>query len=116
MVIMAGGSGTRLWPLSRKGTPKQLLNLFEGKSLLLNMGYSHPVRMEPVDGITYEIAQEEKARTQKIVISGIDKVKVGQVAADIRKVRKPEPYNGKGIRYDGEVVRLKAGKRAAAKK
>lgn len=88
----------------------------EGKSLLLNMGYSHPVRMEPVDGITYEIAQEEKARTQKIVISGIDKVKVGQVAADIRKVRKPEPYKGKGIRYEGEVVRLKAGKRAAAKK
>ena len=88
----------------------------EGKGLLLNMGYSHPVRVAPVDGITFEIVADEKARTQRIHVSGIDKAKVGQVAADIRKVRKPEPYKGKGIRYTGEVVKLKAGKRAAAKK
>lgn len=88
----------------------------EGKSLLLNMGYSHPVRMDEVPGITYELVQEEKSRAQQIRVSGIDKVLVGQIAADIRKVRKPEPYKGKGIRYQGEVIKLKAGKRAAAKK
>lgn len=88
----------------------------EGKNLLLNMGYSHPVRVEAVPGITFEVAADEKTRTQRISVSGIDKVLVGQTAADIRKVRKPEPYKGKGIRYTGEVVKLKAGKRTAAKK
>jgi large subunit ribosomal protein L6 len=88
----------------------------EGKNLLLNMGYSHPVRIQSENGVTFEIIADEKARTQKINVSGIDKQAVGQIAADIRKVRKPEPYKGKGIRYQGEVVRLKAGKRAAAKK
>jgi large subunit ribosomal protein L6 len=88
----------------------------EGKNLLLNMGYSHPVRMEAPAGITFEIKADERARTQSIIVSGIDKALVGQVAADVRKVRKPEPYKGKGIRYNGEVIKLKAGKRAAAKK
>lgn len=88
----------------------------EGKNLVLNMGYSHPVKVEAAPGITLEVYQEEKARIQRIKVSGIDKAAVGQVAADIRKVRKPEPYKGKGIRYVGEVVKLKAGKRAAAKK
>jgi large subunit ribosomal protein L6 len=88
----------------------------EGKNLLLNMGYSHPVRVEAVPGISFELAADEKTRVQQIKVNGIDKALVGQVAADIRKVRKPEPYKGKGIRYQGEVVRLKAGKRAAAKK
>jgi large subunit ribosomal protein L6 len=88
----------------------------EGRNLLLNMGYSHPVRMEAPAGITFEIKADERARTQSIVVSGIDKALVGQMAADIRKVRKPEPYKGKGIRYRGEVIKLKAGKRAAAKK
>jgi large subunit ribosomal protein L6 len=88
----------------------------EGKNLLLNMGYSHPVRMEAPAGINFEIKADERARSQSIIVNGIDKALVGQVAADIRKVRKPEPYKGKGIRYQGEVVRLKAGKRAAAKK
>lgn len=88
----------------------------EGRNLVLNMGYSHPVNVEAVPGITFEIGQEEKTRTQQITVSGIDKVLVGQIAADIRKVRKPEPYKGKGIRYRGEVIKLKAGKRAAAKK
>ena len=88
----------------------------EGKNLLLNMGYSHPVRVEAPQGITFEVKADEKTRAQTVVVSGIDKQSVGQVAADVRKVRKPEPYKGKGIRYKGEVIKLKAGKRAAAKK
>ncbi len=88
----------------------------EGKNLLLNMGYSHPVRIASEKGVVFEVVSDDKARTQKINVSGIDKQAVGQLAADIRKVRKPEPYKGKGIRYQGEVIRLKAGKRAAAKK
>jgi large subunit ribosomal protein L6 len=84
--------------------------------MVLNMGYSHPVKVEAQDGITLEVFQDEKTRVQRIKVSGVDKAAVGQVAADIRKVRKPEPYKGKGIRYVGEVVKLKAGKRAAAKK
>jgi len=88
----------------------------EGQNMVLNIGYSHPVKVEPKTGISLEIYQEEKGRIQRIKVSGINKADVGQVAADIRKVRKPEPYKGKGIRYVGEVVRLKAGKRAAAKK
>jgi large subunit ribosomal protein L6 len=88
----------------------------EGKNLLLNMGYSHPVRIDPPAGITFEVKADEKTRVQQIIVSGIDKQAVGQIAADVRKVRKPEPYKGKGIRYANEVVKLKAGKRAAAKK
>ena len=88
----------------------------EGKNLLLNMGYSHPVRIPAVPGILFEIAAEERGKAPQLKVSGIDKALVGQIAADIRKVRKPEPYKGKGIRYQGEVVKLKAGKRAAAKK
>ncbi|AIE83963.1 LSU ribosomal protein L6p (L9e) [Fimbriimonas ginsengisoli Gsoil 348] len=88
----------------------------EGQNLLLNMGYSHPVRVEAPEGITFEVKADEKTRTQQIIVRGIDKALVGQMAADVRKVRKPEPYKGKGIRYQGEVIRLKAGKRAAAKK
>jgi large subunit ribosomal protein L6 len=87
----------------------------EGNSLVLNMGYSHPVRIDPVPGITFEVRSEDRNRLQRIVVSGIGKALVGQVAADIRKVRKPEPYKGKGIRYTGEFVRQKAGKRAAKK-
>lgn len=88
----------------------------EGKNLLLNMGFSHPVRVEAPSGILFEVKADEKTRTQTVIVSGIDKQSVGQVAADVRKVRKPEPYKGKGIRYRGEVIKLKAGKRAAAKK
>ena len=83
----------------------------EGKNLLLNMGYSHPVRIEAPAGITFEVKADEKTRVQQIVVSGIDKQSVGQVAADVRKVRKPEPYKGKGIRYQGEVIKLKASRR-----
>ncbi len=88
----------------------------EGANLLLNMGYSHPVRVAAPEGVLFEIKADEKTRAQQIIVSGINKADVGQMAADIRKVRKPEPYKGKGIRYQGEVIKLKAGKRAAAKK
>ncbi|MDQ4133944.1 MAG: 50S ribosomal protein L6 [Actinomycetota bacterium] len=73
----------------------------------LAVGYSHPVVMEAPDGITFEVPAPTR-----ITVKGIDKQAVGQVAADIRGVRKPEPYKGKGIRYAGEPVRRKAGKSA----
>jgi large subunit ribosomal protein L6 len=88
----------------------------QGKNLQLNMGYSHPVVISAIPGIDFVIPPEERGKAQQITISGIDKAMVGQVAADIRKVRQPEPYKGKGIRYKGETIKLKAGKRAAAKK
>jgi large subunit ribosomal protein L6 len=88
----------------------------QGQGLLLNMGYSHPVEIAAIDGIAFTITADEKTRVQRILVQGIDKALVGQIAADIRKVRKPDPYKGKGIRYVGEVIRLKAGKRASAKK
>ena len=88
----------------------------QGRDLLMNMGYSHPVTIPAPQGVTFEVKADEKTRAQTIVISGADKQQVGQIAADVRKVRKPEPYKGKGIRYRGEVIKLKAGKRASAKK
>ena len=78
-----------------------------GADLELQVGYSHPVKIEPRQGIEFEVP----VPTQ-VVVRGIDKQLVGQTAAEIRKVRPPEPYKGKGIRYDGEHVRRKVGKRA----
>jgi large subunit ribosomal protein L6 len=78
-----------------------------GTSLELNVGYSHPVVIEPRQGIAFEVPTPTE-----IVIKGIDKQQVGQTAAEVRAVRKPEPYKGKGIRYQGEYVRRKVGKRA----
>jgi large subunit ribosomal protein L6 len=80
----------------------------KGTDIELAVGYSHPVTIRPRAGITFEVP----VPTQ-IVVKGIDKQVVGQTAAEIRKVRPPEPYKGKGIRYRGEVVKTKAGKRAA---
>ncbi|HEU4319373.1 MAG TPA: 50S ribosomal protein L6 [Acidimicrobiia bacterium] len=77
----------------------------KGANIELLVGFSHPVEVEAPDGITFEVPEQTK-----IIVSGIDKEQVGQVAADIRKVRPPEPYKGKGIRYSGEYVRRKAGK------
>ncbi len=77
----------------------------QGKKLVMNLGYSHPVEIEPVEGVTFETPA-----ATKVVISGIDKEKVGAAAADIRKWRVPEPYKGKGIKYEGEVIRRKEGK------
>lgn len=78
----------------------------QGESLVLNMGYSHPVIIEPVEGIQIE------TKENKIIIAGADKALVGETAAKIRRVRPPEPYKGKGIRYQGEFIRRKAGKAA----
>jgi large subunit ribosomal protein L6 len=77
----------------------------KGKDLEFALGFSHPVLVEPPDGISFAV----EAPT-RFVVSGIDKQKVGETAANIRKIRKPEPYKGKGVRYQGEVVRRKAGK------
>ena len=77
----------------------------KGKDIELLVGFSHPVVVEAPEGITFEVPEQTR-----IVVSGIDKEQVGQVAANIRKVRPPEPYKGKGIRYVGEYVRRKAGK------
>jgi large subunit ribosomal protein L6 len=78
-----------------------------GSNLELQVGYSHPVRIVPREGISFEVP----IPTQ-VIVRGIDKQIVGQTAAEIRKVRPPEPYKGKGIRYEGEFVRRKVGKRA----
>jgi large subunit ribosomal protein L6 len=83
-----------------------------GKNLMLYMGYSHPVTMEPPAGISFEV----DAKTRQIKVLGFDKEEVGQVAADIRKVRPVEPYLGKGLHYLGEKVRRKAGKSGKGKK
>jgi large subunit ribosomal protein L6 len=77
----------------------------QGSNLNLSLGYSHPVTMEPPAGITFVVEG-----TQTIKVSGIDRQLVGQVSANIRKVRPPEPYKGKGVRYAGEQVRRKVGK------
>jgi large subunit ribosomal protein L6 len=80
--------------------------VLEGKDLVLNVGYSHPVKVEPPEGIEFEVDE----RTRQITVKGYDKQVVGHVAADIRKVRPPEPYKGKGIKYLDERIRRKAGK------
>jgi large subunit ribosomal protein L6 len=79
----------------------------KGKNLELQIGYSHPVVVEPREGITFEVPDQ-----QHITVKGYDKQLVGQTAAEIRKWREPEPYKGKGIRYEGEYVRHKLGKAA----
>lgn len=77
----------------------------KGKDLEMQLGYSHPVLVEAPEGITFEVPSQTE-----IVVTGPSKEQVGQVAANIRKWRKPEPYKGKGIRYEGEYVRRKVGK------
>jgi len=79
----------------------------DGKNLVLALGFSHPVKIEAVEGITYSVEKNV------IMVSGIDKQLVGEVAARIRAKKKPEPYKGKGIHYQGEIIRRKAGKKAA---
>lgn len=81
-----------------------------GKNLVLNVGYSHSVEMAPPDGIAFEVLE----RNNLIRVAGYDKQVVGQISAEIRKVRPPEPYKGKGIRYRGEYVRRKPGKAGKA--
>jgi len=82
-----------------------------GNDLIIQVGYSHPVQVQPPSGITLSVDGTDAAtKATKISVSGIDKQLVGEVAASIRRVRKPEPYKGKGIRYVGEKIRRKAGK------
>jgi large subunit ribosomal protein L6 len=78
----------------------------KGKTLVLNVGFSHPVEFEPPKDVEFRVEDRNKT----IIVSGIDKQVVGEIAANIRKMRPPEPYKGKGIRYRGEYVRRKAGK------
>lgn len=77
----------------------------QGDKLVLNVGYSHPVEFEPPQGISFEAPTPNR-----VSVKGINKQQVGQLAADIRKVRPPEPYKGKGIKYENEIVRRKEGK------
>jgi len=81
----------------------------EGKKLVLQLGFSHPVHFDPPAGITIKVENPTR-----LTISGADKALVGQVAADIRGFRPPEPYKGKGVKYEGEYIRRKAGKAAGA--
>ena len=83
----------------------------EGNKLVMNLGFSHQVTVEEIEGITIEVPS-----ANKIVISGTDKQKVGQFAAEVREKRPPEPYKGKGIKYTDEVIRRKEGKTGAKKK
>jgi large subunit ribosomal protein L6 len=78
-----------------------------GTDLELNVGFSHPVVIKPPQGIAFEVPD-----ATTVLVKGIDKQQVGEIAAQVRKVRPPEPYKGKGIRYEGEYVRRKVGKRA----
>jgi large subunit ribosomal protein L6 len=88
----------------------------EGGNLVLNVGYSHSVTVTPRPGITFTTVVDPATRMPVITVVGIDKEVVGQQSAEIRKVRKPEPYKGKGIRYSDEIVRRKAGKSGKAGK
>ena len=81
----------------------------DGNTLVLNVGYSHPVRLDPPDGVTYTVEG-----TNRVTVAGINKEVVGEDAARIRRVRKPEPYKGKGIKYSTEKIRRKAGKTGKA--
>jgi len=83
----------------------------QGKDLIILVGYSHPVQVAAPEGITLKLEGNDPAtKATRISVSGIDKQAVGQLAANIRRIRKPEPYKGKGIRYAGENIRRKAGK------
>ena len=79
----------------------------QGAKLVMNVGFSHPVEVTPLEGVKLDCASQTE-----IVVSGINKVDVGQVAASIRAIRKPEPYHGYGIRYNDEVIERKEGKTA----
>lgn len=82
-----------------------------GENLVIQVGYSHPIEVQPPKGIAFSVDGVDPAtKATKLSVSGIDKQQVGEIAATIRRLRKPEPYKGKGIRYAGEAVRRKAGK------
>jgi large subunit ribosomal protein L6 len=80
--------------------------LMQGEDLVLHLGYSHPIEFNPPDGISFEVPRGGRS----VIVNGPDKELVGEIAARIRRQRPPEPYKGKGVRYQGEYVRRKAGK------
>jgi large subunit ribosomal protein L6 len=82
----------------------------------LALGYSHPVKVDPIPGIEFEVEVDARAKVNRIHVKGIDKQQVGQVAANLRGLRPPEPYKGKGIRYVNEVIQRKMGKAGKAGK
>jgi large subunit ribosomal protein L6 len=86
----------------------------DGNRLVLALGFSHPVPIEPLGGIEFTVEQNPQTRRSLVTVAGVDKEVVGQQAAVIRKVRPPEPYKGKGVRYQGEIIRRKAGKTGKA--
>jgi LSU ribosomal protein L6P len=88
----------------------------EGNTLTLSLGFSHPVVIEPRPGVSFAVEQADRQRQQVISVSGINKQQVGQQAADIRRIRPPDSYKGKGVRYLGEEVKTKPGKRGATGK
>nr|YP_010338505.1 ribosomal protein L6 [Rhodaphanes brevistipitata]UNJ18455.1 ribosomal protein L6 [Rhodaphanes brevistipitata] len=106
LVIGVSKGFTRKLEISGVGYRSQL----EGKNLILNMGYSHPVVIKPPEGISISVE-----KNTMITVSGANKELVGQVAANIRNVRPPEPYKGKGIRYTGETIKRKVGKAGRGK-
>jgi large subunit ribosomal protein L6 len=105
MVVGVSEGFTKTLELQGVGYRAQM----QGQDLVLAIGYSHPVNVSPPPGIEFEVEG-----TSKIIVKGFNREHVGQVAADVRKIRPPEPYKGKGIRYAGEYVRRKAGKAGKA--
>ncbi len=106
MVVGVSAGYTKNLTLTGIGYKAQLM----GSNLVLNVGFSHQITVKPVDGIKIEVPS-----ATEVVVSGIDKQVVGQVAANIRALKKPEPYGGKGISYKGERIRRKEGKKAGKK-
>lgn len=88
----------------------------QGQGLLLALGFSHPVEISPISGIEFEVEVDPRAKVNRIHVKGIDKQQVGQVAANLRGLRPPEPYKGKGVRYVNEVIQRKMGKAGKAGK
>ena len=101
MVVGVTEGYTRNLEIQGVGYRAQLV----GKKLQLNLGYSHPIEIDPPEGIAFEVENPTK-----VTVTGIDKELVGRIAAQLRATRKPETYKGKGVRYEGEIVRRKAGK------
>ena len=97
LVACAGGTG--------KGVTECLMHTAMGKTLVLNLGYSHPINLDEADGVTFDVPDPNT-----IIVKCADKQKCGQIASEIRGKRPPEPYHGQGVKYDGEVIRRKAGK------
>lgn len=106
MVVGVSAGYTKNLTLTGIGYRAQMM----GSNLVLNVGFSHQITVKPVDGIKIEVPS-----ANEVVVSGIDKQMVGQVAANIRALKKPEPYGGKGISYKGERIRRKEGKKAGKK-